>query len=154
MIAGISLILNPRTPHADEMKEILRLFMEQHPFNPKADDFTQQEATIVSYTTCIQADVTDVHSSPPRPRSRSEATVYKPAPSQHVCGKKPAHLFPTQGSKRLDGRGTCQVEYGFRSPGKRICLAVWGPVILAKPRRRSVSATVSPSYDLIGRTDL
>jgi len=47
MIAGISLILNPRTPHAAEMKEILRLFMEQHPFNPKADDFTQQEATIV-----------------------------------------------------------------------------------------------------------
>jgi hypothetical protein len=48
MIAGISLILNPRTPHAADMKEILRLFMEQHPLNPKADDFTQQEATIVS----------------------------------------------------------------------------------------------------------
>jgi hypothetical protein len=56
MIAGISLILNPRTPHAAEMKEILRLFMEQHPFNPKADDFTQQEATIVSLTEQYLAD--------------------------------------------------------------------------------------------------
>jgi hypothetical protein len=49
MIAGIALILNPTTPHASDMKEILRLFMEQHPHNPKADDFTQQEATIVSF---------------------------------------------------------------------------------------------------------
>jgi len=56
MIAGISLILNPRTPHAAEMKEILRLFMEQHPFNPKADDFTQQEATIVSLIEQFPAD--------------------------------------------------------------------------------------------------
>lgn len=51
MIAGISLILNPQTPHAADMKEILRLFMEQHPLNPKADDFTQQEATIVRVST-------------------------------------------------------------------------------------------------------
>jgi hypothetical protein len=48
MIAGISLIINPGTPHAADMKEILRLFMAQHPHDPKADDFTQQEATIVS----------------------------------------------------------------------------------------------------------
>jgi len=154
MIAGISLILNPRTPHAAEMKEILRLFMEQHPFNPKADDFTQQEATIVSWTGCTRADVSDIYSTSPRPRSRSETTAYKPAPSQYVCGKKPTYLFSTQGSKWLDGRGKCQVKYGFRSPGERICLAVWSSVVLAKPRRRSVSATVSPSYDLIGRTDL
>jgi hypothetical protein len=53
MIAGIALILNPTTPHASDMKEILRLFMEQHPHNPKADDFTQQEATIVSLS-CIR----------------------------------------------------------------------------------------------------
>jgi len=57
MIAGISLILNPRTPHASEMKEILRLFMEQHPWNPKADDFTQQEATIVSRSEGLDADL-------------------------------------------------------------------------------------------------
>lgn len=50
MIAGISLLLNPQTPHAGEMKEIMRLFMEQHPVNPSADDFSQQEATIVGPT--------------------------------------------------------------------------------------------------------
>lgn len=48
MIAGISLIINPTTPYASDMKAIVRLFMEQHPHDPKADDFTQQEATIVS----------------------------------------------------------------------------------------------------------
>ena len=48
MIAGILLLVNPRTPHAHEMKEIVRLFKQEHPYDPKADDFTQKEATIVS----------------------------------------------------------------------------------------------------------
>lgn len=48
MIAGISLIMNPQAPYATEMKDIIRLFMEQHPCDSAADDFTQQEATIVS----------------------------------------------------------------------------------------------------------
>jgi hypothetical protein len=52
MIAGISLLINPETPHASEMKEIMRLFMEQHPVDPTADDFSQQEATIVSPPRC------------------------------------------------------------------------------------------------------
>lgn len=54
MIAGISLIINPGTPHVADMKEILRLFMAQHPHDPKADDFTQQEATIVSERYCFR----------------------------------------------------------------------------------------------------
>lgn len=49
MIAGILLLVNPRTPHAPEMKEIVRLFKQEHPYDPKADDFTQKEATIVRF---------------------------------------------------------------------------------------------------------
>lgn len=48
MIAGLSLIINPGSPYAAEMKEIVRLFKEQHPLGEGADDFTRQEFTIVS----------------------------------------------------------------------------------------------------------
>ena len=47
MIAGLSLILNPSNPHADDMRDIVQSFMEQHPHDPAADEFSQKEAAIV-----------------------------------------------------------------------------------------------------------
>ncbi|WVQ69466.1 uncharacterized protein L199_007684 [Kwoniella botswanensis] len=47
MIAGISIIIDPRAPRASEMKQIIQAFMEQHPHDPKADDFSQKEAAII-----------------------------------------------------------------------------------------------------------
>ncbi|WVR04770.1 hypothetical protein IAU60_001782 [Kwoniella sp. DSM 27419] len=47
MIAGISNILDPRAPHAVDMKLIVQAFMEQHPHDPKADEFSQKEAAII-----------------------------------------------------------------------------------------------------------
>nr|XP_019046958.1 hypothetical protein I302_03564 [Kwoniella bestiolae CBS 10118]OCF25888.1 hypothetical protein I302_03564 [Kwoniella bestiolae CBS 10118] len=36
-----------RAPRAAEMKQIIQAFMEQHPHDPKADDFSQKEAAII-----------------------------------------------------------------------------------------------------------
>ncbi|KAK8847577.1 hypothetical protein IAR55_005436 [Kwoniella newhampshirensis] len=47
MIAGISLIIDPRAPHVNDMRQIVQSFMEQHPHDPKADDFSQKEAAII-----------------------------------------------------------------------------------------------------------
>lgn len=64
MIAGISMIIDPvstfqyyyshntdfwqRAAHSNDMRMIVQSFMEQHPHDPKADDFSQKEAAIVS----------------------------------------------------------------------------------------------------------
>lgn len=48
MIAGISLIIDSHSPHATDMRDIVSSFMEEHPLDPKADDFSQTEAAIVS----------------------------------------------------------------------------------------------------------
>ena len=127
MIAGISLILNPQTPHAADMKEILRLFMEQHPLNPKADDFTQQEATIVRVLTNrgIWADSRDCYTAPPRSRSRSSTPTCQTTTNQHLCRTKSADLVPSKRPKRLDKRCPHKVEHGFASSGECLCLAVW-----------------------------
>jgi hypothetical protein len=98
MIAGISIILNPQTPHAADMKEILRLFMEQHPLNPKADDFTQQEATIVSFTKSSMADwadSADCYTAPSRCRSRVSPPTCQTASNQHFCRTKSTYLVPS-----------------------------------------------------------
>ncbi|WWC59664.1 uncharacterized protein I303_102226 [Kwoniella dejecticola CBS 10117] len=47
MIAGISIIIDPRASRAAEMKQIIQSFMEQHPHDPKMDDFSQKEAAII-----------------------------------------------------------------------------------------------------------
>ncbi|WVN89314.1 uncharacterized protein L203_104536 [Cryptococcus depauperatus CBS 7841] len=47
MIAGISLIINPRASYSNDMRKIVQAFMEQHPHDPKADDFSQKEAAII-----------------------------------------------------------------------------------------------------------
>ncbi|WWD21666.1 hypothetical protein CI109_106152 [Kwoniella shandongensis] len=47
MIAGISMIIDPRAQHANDMRQIVKSFMEQHPHDPKADDFSQKEAAII-----------------------------------------------------------------------------------------------------------
>ncbi|OCF45779.1 nuclear protein [Kwoniella heveanensis CBS 569] len=47
MIAGISILIDPRAAHAGDMKQIVQSFMEQHPHDPKADDFSQKEAAII-----------------------------------------------------------------------------------------------------------
>jgi hypothetical protein len=48
MIAGISMIIDPRGSHVADMRHILQDFMQEHPHNPRADDFSQKEAAIVS----------------------------------------------------------------------------------------------------------
>lgn len=48
MIAGISLLLEPSSPYASDMWDIVTHFVEHHPYNPKSDDFTRREAAIVS----------------------------------------------------------------------------------------------------------
>lgn len=47
MIAGISMIIDPRAAHSSDMRMIVQSFMEQHPHDPKADDFSQKEAAII-----------------------------------------------------------------------------------------------------------
>ena len=47
MIAGLSLILDPNNARAGAMSEIVQSFMEQHPHDPAADEFSQKEAAIV-----------------------------------------------------------------------------------------------------------
>lgn len=50
MIAGISMIVDPRGLHAADMRQIVQSFMQEHPHDPRADDFTQKEAAIVSFS--------------------------------------------------------------------------------------------------------
>lgn len=49
MIAGISAIIDPRGPDADQMRRILTTFMEQHPWSEVAslDDTTRKEVQII-----------------------------------------------------------------------------------------------------------
>ena len=47
MIAGISVIIDPSGPHADDMRALMKSFMEQHPTDPSADDFSQKEVGII-----------------------------------------------------------------------------------------------------------
>jgi hypothetical protein len=47
VIAGISLLVDPTGRHASEMRQIVQEFMQEHPHDPRADDFSQKEAAIV-----------------------------------------------------------------------------------------------------------
>ncbi|WWC86725.1 uncharacterized protein L201_001603 [Kwoniella dendrophila CBS 6074] len=68
MIAGISIIIDPRASRAPEMKQIIQSFMEQHPHDPNADDFSQKEAAII-YTLHQRAQ-----------QIESQRSARKPAP--------------------------------------------------------------------------
>ncbi|WRT64595.1 uncharacterized protein IL334_001528 [Kwoniella shivajii] len=70
MIAGISIIIDPRAPRAAEMKQIIHSFMEQHPHDPKADDFSQKEAAII-YTLHQRAQQMEAQRQARRPSARS-----------------------------------------------------------------------------------
>lgn len=145
MIAGISLILNPRTPYAADMKEILRLFMEQHPHNPKADDFTQQEATIVSvYPVSFPpvAHLPDSNLAPPWTRKRGKAGASQPAPSAQYFGRTDSTgILATQRSEWVIRAG---YQWILSSSSRCPFLAGGRHTILSsKSRGRPVPATVS-----------
>ncbi|ORX34040.1 fungal-specific transcription factor domain-domain-containing protein [Kockovaella imperatae] len=48
MIAGISEILDPRSPHAADMRAIIQNFLDHFPHDETKDEFSQKEAGIVS----------------------------------------------------------------------------------------------------------
>ena len=73
MIAGISSIIDPRNRYATEMREIISNFLEQHPHDPAADDFSKKESAII-YTLSRRAKELEdkrFSDSISRPRSNS-----------------------------------------------------------------------------------
>lgn len=65
------------------MRMIVQSFMEQHPHDPKADDFSQKEAAIVSVShksQNISDKLIDLHPPPPSARDgRASHTAKRPS---------------------------------------------------------------------------
>ncbi|EIW71030.1 hypothetical protein TREMEDRAFT_27559 [Tremella mesenterica DSM 1558] len=85
MIAGISIILNPHGSQADDMRKIMKSFMDQYPHDPKADDFSQKEVGII-YTLHRRAMANEELRAKEERRMKEES--HRPHPPHH---SHPAH---------------------------------------------------------------
>ena len=99
MIAGLSLILDPKNQHAGDMREIVQSFMEQHPHDPAADEFSQKEAAIVSVRCWPAGQSVNVQIS----------TLYKRAEEAAEKQSRGQYRFETRSNVSIE-RGTPAVS--------------------------------------------
>ncbi|WVQ79880.1 hypothetical protein IAT38_001980 [Cryptococcus sp. DSM 104549] len=91
MIAGISMIIDPRSSHSKDMGLIVKSFMEQHPHDPKADDFSQKEAAII-YTLHRRGQEMEEKRRARYPRLSHDNTSFERSSPRNTVGSQRASM--------------------------------------------------------------